>query len=137
MGTIDSKKLESGPGTIYAGFPSSQAFEVGAQSYSSLLASAVHDLTQKVYMGFLCRLSKLQDPCELSRRVSGRSSPVKHMAVVQDRCLQALRQHAGEPKLGLEHSAGSMFDGQHVPMLHELPSLAAKGRQVYRDIRKV
>ena len=46
MGTgliVESKKLESGPWTISAGFPSSQSFVVGGQSGSNLLASTVKD----------------------------------------------------------------------------------------------
>ena len=39
--TVDSKKLEYGPGAMYAGFTSSLGFEVGRQSYSNFLASAV------------------------------------------------------------------------------------------------
>ena len=39
--TVDSKKLEYGPGTIYAGFPFFQAFGVEGQSYSNFLASTV------------------------------------------------------------------------------------------------
>ena len=39
--TVDSKKLEYGPGTIYAGFPSSLGFGVGGQSYSKFPASTV------------------------------------------------------------------------------------------------
>ena len=37
--SVDSKKLEYGPVTIYAGFPSSLGFGVGGQSYSNFLAS--------------------------------------------------------------------------------------------------
>ena len=39
--TVVSKKLEYGPGTIYAGVPSSLCFAVGGQSYSSFLGSSV------------------------------------------------------------------------------------------------
>ena len=41
---VDSKMLEYGSGTIYAGFPSSLAFGVGEQSYSNFLASSVHEV---------------------------------------------------------------------------------------------
>ena len=40
VGAAGSKKLEYGPGTIYAGFPSSLGCGVGGQSYYDLLASA-------------------------------------------------------------------------------------------------
>ena len=40
--TVDSKKLEYGPGAIYAGFPSSLGFGVGGQSCSNFLASTVN-----------------------------------------------------------------------------------------------
>ena len=40
---VDSKKLEYGPGTLYAGASSSLGFEVGGQSYSNPF-------------GFYCRL---------------------------------------------------------------------------------
>ena len=36
---VDSKELEYGPGTIYAGCPSSLGFGVGGPSYSNFLAS--------------------------------------------------------------------------------------------------
>ena len=36
---VDSKNLEDGPRTIYAGVPSSLGFGVGGQSYSNFLAS--------------------------------------------------------------------------------------------------
>ena len=39
--TVVSVKLEYGPGTIQAGFPSSLGFEVGGQSYSNFLAATV------------------------------------------------------------------------------------------------
>ena len=39
--TVESNKLEYGPGTIYANFPSSLGFGVGVRSYSNLLASTV------------------------------------------------------------------------------------------------
>ena len=39
--TVDSKKLEYGPGKIYDAVPSSLGFGVGGQSYSNLLASTV------------------------------------------------------------------------------------------------
>ena len=39
--TVDSKKLEYGPGTKYAGLPSSLGFGAGGQSYSNFLASTV------------------------------------------------------------------------------------------------
>ena len=39
---IDSNNLEYGPGTIYAGFPSSRGLGVGGQSYANVQASAVH-----------------------------------------------------------------------------------------------
>ena len=39
--TVDSKKLEYGPGTIYVGCASSRGFEVGGQSYSNFLASTL------------------------------------------------------------------------------------------------
>ena len=38
---VDSKKLEYGPGTIYAGVPSSLGFGVGGQQYSNFLASTL------------------------------------------------------------------------------------------------
>ena len=38
--SVDSKKLESGPGAIYADFPSSPGVRVRGQSYSNFLASA-------------------------------------------------------------------------------------------------
>ena len=38
---VDSKTLEYGPGTNYAGFPSSLCFGVGGPSYSNFLASTV------------------------------------------------------------------------------------------------
>ena len=44
---IDSKMLEYGPGTIYAGAPSSRGFGVGEQSYSNCLASTVLSYTIK------------------------------------------------------------------------------------------
>ena len=37
--TVDSKKLENGPETVYAGFPSSLGFGFAGPSYSSFLAS--------------------------------------------------------------------------------------------------
>ena len=37
----DSKKMEYGPGTVYAVCPSSHAFGVGGQSYSNFLAFTV------------------------------------------------------------------------------------------------
>ena len=43
--TVDSKKLEYGPGAIYAGFPSSLAFGVGGPSYSNLLVSSIWPLS--------------------------------------------------------------------------------------------
>ena len=39
--TVGFRKLEYGPGTMQAGFPSSQAVGVGGQSYSNFLASTV------------------------------------------------------------------------------------------------
>ena len=36
--TVDSKKLEYGPGATYAGSPSSLGFGVGGKSYSNFLA---------------------------------------------------------------------------------------------------
>ena len=39
--TVDSKKLENGPGAMYAGGPSSQAFGVGGQSYCNFLVSTL------------------------------------------------------------------------------------------------
>ena len=39
--TVDFTKLEYGYGTMYAGFPSSQAFGVGGQLCSNCLASTV------------------------------------------------------------------------------------------------
>ena len=39
--TVNSKKLEYGPGTICAGYPSSLGFEVGGQSHSNFLAHTV------------------------------------------------------------------------------------------------
>ena len=39
--TVDSKKLEYGPGTRYSGFPSFLGFGVGGQSYSNFLISTV------------------------------------------------------------------------------------------------
>ena len=38
---VDSKKMEYGPGTMYAAFPSSLGFRVAGQSYSNFLASTV------------------------------------------------------------------------------------------------
>ena len=38
---VGFRKLEYGPGTIWAGVRSSEAFGVGGQSYSNLLASTV------------------------------------------------------------------------------------------------
>ena len=43
--TVDSKKLEYGPGSIYAGVPAFQAFGNGGQAYSNFRASTV-GLTQ-------------------------------------------------------------------------------------------
>ena len=40
--TVDSKKLEHGSGTIYAGVPSCLGFGVGGQSYCNFLASTVY-----------------------------------------------------------------------------------------------
>ena len=37
---VDSKKLEDGPGKLYAGVPPSLGFGVGGQSYCNFLASA-------------------------------------------------------------------------------------------------
>ena len=39
--TVDSNKLEYAPGTMLAGFPSSQAFGVEGQSYFNFLVSTV------------------------------------------------------------------------------------------------
>ena len=39
--TVDSRKLEYGPGTIHAGFPSSPGVGARKQSYSNFLASTV------------------------------------------------------------------------------------------------
>ena len=39
--TVDSRELENGPGTIYAGFLSFLGFEVGGRLYSNFLAAAV------------------------------------------------------------------------------------------------
>ena len=39
--TVNSKKLEFGPGAIYAVFPSSLGYGVGGQSSSNFLASSV------------------------------------------------------------------------------------------------
>ena len=61
--TLDSKKLEYGPGTIYGGVPCFLSFGIGGQSYANFLASPVcwdfqnlrlmvhilHDLTQTSY----------------------------------------------------------------------------------------
>ena len=41
----DSKKLEYGPRTISAGFPSCLGFEVGGASYSNFLASTAAELS--------------------------------------------------------------------------------------------
>ena len=54
---------------------------------------------------------------------------MKRTAVVRARCWPALRQPAEEPWLELERSAGTMFYGQHAPMLYEPRSLAAKDRR--------
>ena len=43
---VDSNTLEYGPGTIYAGFPSSEGFGVGGQSYSNFPASTVNSHRQ-------------------------------------------------------------------------------------------
>ena len=40
LSTLDSKRLEYGPGTIHGGFPS-LGFGAGGQSYSNFLASTV------------------------------------------------------------------------------------------------
>ena len=39
--TVDSEKLEHGPGRNHAGFPSSLGFGVGGPSHSNLLGSTV------------------------------------------------------------------------------------------------
>ena len=41
--TVDSKKLEYGPETIFAGFPCSPVLGVGGQSSSNFLASTVYE----------------------------------------------------------------------------------------------
>ena len=51
--TVDSKKLEYGPGTIYAGVPSSLGFVVGG--WSNVLASTVS-------LGLQMGVSKSQGP---------------------------------------------------------------------------
>ena len=38
---VGFKKLDSGPGTMYAGFPSSFGFGIRGRSYSNCLASTV------------------------------------------------------------------------------------------------
>ena len=50
---VDSKKLEYGPGTIYAMLldPSSLGFGVGGQSYSNLLAFLVRSTTEHLRTG--------------------------------------------------------------------------------------
>ena len=59
VGTVDSKMLEYGPGTIYAGFPFSLGFGVGRQSYCNLLASSVIVIACTPPMRFLSALYSL------------------------------------------------------------------------------
>ena len=46
--TLDSKKLKYGPGTFFAGFPSSLGFVDGGESYSNFLASTGYLSTVKI-----------------------------------------------------------------------------------------
>ena len=48
---VDSRKLEYGPGTIWAGFPSCLGFGVGRESYSNSLAPTVSARFRRVLYG--------------------------------------------------------------------------------------
>ena len=52
---VGSKKFEYGPGTIFAGFPSSLGFGVGGQSYSNFLAAAAAQLRLLRLLSFIWR----------------------------------------------------------------------------------
>ena len=58
--TVDSKKLDTGPGTIYGGFTSFFGFWVGGQSYSNFLASILYWVHTGGY-GILTGLAKSTD----------------------------------------------------------------------------
>ena len=69
---VDSKKLEYGSGTIYAGVPSSLGFGVRGLSYSNFLAStASHHLSFLAYLTIPYSKGAKMKPQEYSRNRMG------------------------------------------------------------------